>query len=69
MGLEIPQHVLAQPEELRRGYLQAVKRFNDRFEDICHRNLCERVLVDTSRPLAELFVDYLNQRSMLIRHH
>ena len=67
VGLEVPDSVLAQPEELRRGYLKAMQRFNDRFADVCHRNRCERVLVDTSRNMAELFVDYLNQRSMVIR--
>lgn len=63
VGLEVPDQVLAQPEELRRGYLRAVNRFNAHLEEICQRNRIERVLVDTSRNMAELFVDYLNQRS------
>jgi hypothetical protein len=36
-------------------------------EEIAQRNKCERVLVDTSRPLSETFADYLNRRSRLRR--
>jgi hypothetical protein len=67
IGLEIPEDLLAQPEDLRRAYLDALHRFNDRLEELALRNMCERVLVDTSRPLAEVFADYLNRRSRLIR--
>jgi uncharacterized protein (DUF58 family) len=66
-GLEADEEVLAQPEDLRRGYLQAVERFNGRFEEICQHNGVERVLVDTSRSMGEVFVDYLNKRSLLNR--
>ena len=31
------------------------------------RNGCERVLCDTSRNMRELFIDYLNRRSLLNR--
>ena len=65
VGLEIPEELLAQPEDLRQGYLEALKRFNDRLEEISHRNRCERVLVDTRRPLAQTFADYLNRRARL----
>ncbi len=65
VGLEIPDEFLAQPEDLRRGYLNALNRFNERLEEIAHRNGCERVLVDTSRGQAEVLIDYLNKRSML----
>ena len=67
IGLEIPQELLTQPQELREGYLRAMQRFNDRFEDLCQRNRIERVLVDTRRDMGEVFVDYLNQRSSLNR--
>jgi uncharacterized protein (DUF58 family) len=67
IGLEIPEQLLTQPEELRRGYLRALQRFNARFEELCQRNRVERVLVDTSRETGELLVDYLNQRSLLNR--
>lgn len=62
VGLEIPDELLVQPEDLRRGYLQALNEFNGRLEEIAARNMSERVLVDTSRPLAEAFADYLNRR-------
>jgi uncharacterized protein (DUF58 family) len=67
VGLEIPQELLTQPDELRQGYMRAMQKFNDRFEEICQRNRVERVLVDTSRDMGEVFVDYLNQRSLLNR--
>jgi len=63
-GLEVADEYLAQPEDLRETYLAAVKRFNDELEQICQRNRMERVLVDTSRDMGEVFVDYLNQRSL-----
>ena len=44
-----------------------VRQLQQRFEEICHRNRIERVPVDTSRDMAEVLVDYLNQRSALNR--
>ncbi len=67
VGLEIPQELLTQPDELRQAYLRAMNKFNDRFEEVCQRNRVERVLVDTSRDMGEVFVNYLNQRSLLNR--
>lgn len=67
MGLEVPEELLAQPEDLRTAYLEAVGKFNLKFEQMCQRNRIERILVDTSRDMSEVFVDYLNQRSLLNR--
>ena len=67
IGLEIPDELLAQPEQIRRAYLRAVERFNQRLDDVCQRNRVERVLVDTSRDMGAVLVDYLNQRSRLRR--
>jgi len=67
VGLEGPEELLTQPEDIRQGYLRAMRRFNDRFEEMCQRNRVERVLVDTSRDMGEVFVDYLNKRSLLNR--
>ena len=67
VGLEIPEELLAQTEDLKRAYLAAVRRHNDRLEEVAQRNGCERVLVDSSRSMSELFIDYLNRRSMLFR--
>ena len=67
IGLEIPEDLLAQPNEIRRAYLRAMEKFNNRLENICGRNRIERVLVDTSRDMAMLLADYLHQRSRLNR--
>lgn len=67
VGLEVPDELLAQTDDLKRAYLAAVKKFNDTFQEMAQRNGCERVLVDTRRGMSELFIDYLNQRSMLNR--
>jgi uncharacterized protein (DUF58 family) len=67
IGLEVPEELLAQTEDLRRGYLAALKKHSDEFQEIAQRNGCERIVVDTRRPMAELFIDYLNQRSLLNR--
>ena len=67
VGLEVPEELLAQTDDLRRGYLKALNEFNDQLEEVAARNGCERIVVDTSRDMAELFVDYLNQRSLLNR--
>lgn len=67
IGLELLDELLAQPDEIRRAYLLAVDRFNERFETLCQRNRIERVLVDTSRDLGSVLIDYLNQRSRLNR--
>ena len=67
IGLEVPDEILMQPSELRKAYLAALNRFNDRFEEICQANKVERVLVDTSRGMGELLVDYLNQRGLVKR--
>ena len=67
VGLEDPGEFLAQTDDLRRGYLQAVKQFSERLEEIVHRNGCERVVCDTSRGPADQLIDYLNRRGMLVR--
>lgn len=67
VGLELPEELTTQPEVLRREYLRAMTQFNADFEDLCLRNRVERVLVDTSRDMGEVFADYLNQRSRLNR--
>lgn len=67
VGLELPEELVTQPDVLRREYLDAVNRFHADLEELCHRNRVERVLVDTSRELGQVFADYLNQRSRLNR--
>jgi uncharacterized protein (DUF58 family) len=67
VGLEVPDEYLMQPEDLRDAYLKAMNRFNEQLADICQKNRIERVLVDTRRDMSEVFIDYLNQRSLLNR--
>ena len=67
VGLEVQRELLAQPEAIRRNYLQVMRDFNRRLEELCERNRIERVLVDTSRDMAEVLIDYLNHRSHLHR--
>ncbi len=67
VGLELPEELTTQPEVLRREYLRALTQFNTALEDLCHRNRVERVPVDTSRDMGQVFADYLNQRSRLNR--
>jgi uncharacterized protein (DUF58 family) len=67
VGLEVPDELLTQPQDLRDGYLRALARYEERFAELCQRNGIERVPVDTSRDMGEVFVDYLNQRSRLNR--
>jgi uncharacterized protein (DUF58 family) len=62
IGLEIAEELLVQPEDLRRGYLNALDNFNRQLEEIAERNATDRFVVDTSRPLGETFADYLNRR-------
>jgi uncharacterized protein (DUF58 family) len=67
VGIEMPEELITQPEELRRAYLQAFGQFNAQLEELCQRNRIERVVVDTSQDMGQVFVDYLNQRSRLNR--
>lgn len=63
VGLEVPDELLTQTEDIRKGYLKALTNFNQRFEEMCQRNRIERVEVDTSRNMAEVLIDYLNHHS------
>jgi hypothetical protein len=67
VGLEDAEELMAQPEVVRRRYLAAMESFNARLQELCQRNRVERVLVDTGRDMAEVLIDYLNQRSRVYR--
>lgn len=67
VGLEGQEALLAQPDDIRRGYLDALARHNGRLDEICQANRIERVLIDTRRDPAEVLVDYLNQRARTTR--
>ncbi len=63
VGLEIPDELLTQPEDLRDEYLKAIRKFNDELRSMAERNQSEYVLVDTGRSLGETLSDYLNLRN------
>ena len=67
VGLEDADELMAQTDDLRRGYLQAVRQHRERLEQIADRNRCERVLIDTRLSMTDQLIDYLNKRSMLTR--
>jgi uncharacterized protein (DUF58 family) len=67
IGLESADQLLANPEDLRPGYLAALRRFQDRVDEIVYRNRCERVLMDTSRSIRDVLSDYLNRRGVQVR--
>lgn len=62
VGLEIPEELLTRPEELRRHYLGAFNRFQTDLAELCQRNKSEHIVIETSRPLAEVLADYLHFR-------
>ncbi len=68
IGLELPDQVLANAGELRRGYLKAFERFDERITDIVARNQCERVVFDTSRSMGDVLAGYLTQRDAVHRY-
>lgn len=66
-GLEVDESYITQTEDIRQGYLKAYHAYDERLWEICQNNRIERLIVDTSRDLGEVLVDYLNQRSQLNR--
>jgi uncharacterized protein (DUF58 family) len=67
LGLEGPEEYLTQSEDVRRAYLEAIRRFNQQFAEMCQRNRIERIEADTSRPQADVLTDYLQQRRLAKR--
>jgi uncharacterized protein (DUF58 family) len=63
-ALEEDERFLTRPADIRNAYLEALSRFRQRLENVCEANRCELVLCDTSRPMAELFANYLQQRAV-----
>jgi uncharacterized protein (DUF58 family) len=61
-GLEIPEELTTQPDQLRSLYLQALGTYIEQFDDLCRRNHVERVPVDTRRTMGDVLTDYLNER-------
>jgi len=67
VGLEEHDEYMAQTDDLRRGYLAAVRQHQEQLEQIADRNRCEYILIDTRQNMAEQLIDYLNKRSLANR--
>jgi len=65
IGLEGQERFQTRPDDIRKAYLDAMKQFNERLEDIARSNQCERLVCNTSRDMAGLFADYLHARLRL----
>ncbi len=67
VGLEDEDIFLTRPDDIRTAYLDALKRHSEELDRLCEANRCERVVCDTSRNMAEMFADYLQQRTLTHR--
>jgi hypothetical protein len=67
VGLEVAASRFADPHVVRQTYLKALERHTAKFDDICQRNRVERMLVDTSRDMVDVMIEYLNQRGRVNR--
>jgi uncharacterized protein (DUF58 family) len=65
VGLEDSSEYLTQSDDIRAGYLSALNSAVTELDALCHRNQIERVAVDTSRPAANVLLDYLQLRSQI----
>jgi uncharacterized protein (DUF58 family) len=62
-GLEEDVHLLADPQSLRRSYLEAVQRFVTRVEAACLAHRADYVPINTRDPLAGVLCGYLARRA------
>ena len=62
-GLEEDVHLLADPQSLRRSYLEAVQRFVTRVEGVCLKHNADYVPINTRDPLDGVLCGYLARRA------
>ncbi|MBU0617927.1 MAG: DUF58 domain-containing protein [Planctomycetes bacterium] len=62
-GLEEEVHLLADPQSLRRSYLDAVQRFVTRVEGVCLKHRADYVPINTRDPLDGVLCGYLARRA------
>lgn len=67
LGLEDADEYLTQTEDVREGYLAALREYGDRLEELAVRNQIELVAVDTGRSQGEVLLDYLHRRLQMVR--
>jgi hypothetical protein len=66
-GMEIDVQVLAEPQALRRSYLEALQRYLARVKRVCAEIGADYVLLDTAQPLDAVLAGYLSFRQKLRR--
>jgi uncharacterized protein (DUF58 family) len=62
-GLEEDGEVVTQPRRIRAAYMDELNKFLSRIKGACQKKDVDYVLVDTSRPIAEVLSAYLIGRS------
>src|SRR5262249_45898658 len=60
--LEGPVQVLTRPQLIRPAYLRAIQNYLKELQTGCERNRCDYLLLDTSKPLADVLTAYLARR-------
>lgn len=65
-GLEDETRLLADPQSLRAGYLEALRRYGDQVRSVCLKHRADYVPVNTREPLDVVLSGYLARRSGLI---
>lgn len=58
-GLELDGEVVTQPKRIRAAYLEELNQFLTKIKTACQKKDVDYVLVDTSRPVAEVLSAYL----------
>jgi uncharacterized protein (DUF58 family) len=61
-GLEEKLQLLTRPHLIRPAYRRAVQKYLTELQTGCERNRCDYLLLDTSKPLADVFAAYLARR-------
>jgi uncharacterized protein (DUF58 family) len=65
LGLEDAARVRTRPRLVRPAYLRALEAFLGELKEGCRASRCEHVLVETSRPLGAVLVEWLVRRSQV----
>ena len=62
-GMENDGEIITQPQRVRASYLAALDRFLTRIKSACAQQNVDYVLADTSRPVAEVLLEFLAART------
>ena len=68
VGLETDDELHVEPQDIRNAYLHALVKFQGTLADIAQRHRCELIQVNTQQSIAEVLVDYPQQRSIGREH-